>query len=58
MNSQNVMTGLEMPTLKGEMIVHKMHGMSHVQNLPISEINLYFCDEITNPRPQSSTVKK
>lgn len=52
------MTGLEMPTLKGEMSVYKMHGMTHLQNLPISEINLYDCDKITNPRPQSSMVKK
>lgn len=47
-----------MPTLKGEVSVYKMHGMSHLQNLPMSQINLYVYDDITNPRPQSSMAKK
>lgn len=51
MNSQNIMTGPEMPTLKGEISVYKMHGMNHLQDLPLLEINLYVCGKIMNPRP-------
>lgn len=47
MNSQNVMTGPEMPTLNGEISIYKIHGMNYLQNLLLLEINLYVFEKIT-----------